>query len=181
MEEVIFPSSGQHQPGLTSPFCRPPDDGALGLESALIFTAISSFSFEFSCPFHEVFCEFLRFSTSSITNRCHNSNAFSFHRPLITFSFPTIHKQMPPSVQSRQPKRKRATSEETDDEHLEPVHNDTPKKAENSEYMTCTCGSIIKKIYFWRHFHTRKHLDYLVPVLIREDKERVAQREKEQC
>ena len=45
--------------------------------------------------------------------------------------------------------------------------------------MTCTCGSTIKKEGFWPHFYTEEHLKYLIPVLIREAKEKDAQREEE--
>ena len=59
------------------------------------------------------------------------------------------------------------------------MRNSTSQQAGDSEYMTCTCGSIIKKKYYWRHFYSKKHIDYLIPVLTREAKEKDAQREKE--
>jgi hypothetical protein len=79
---------------------------------------------------------------------------------------------MPSSAVSRQSKRER-------EEHLKRVHNGTPRVAGDSEYMTCTCGSTIKKKYFWRHFYSRKHIDYLIPVLTREAEERDPQKKEE--
>ena len=87
---------------------------------------------------------------------------------------------MPPSAPSRQTKRKRdASGGSGEEEHREPVRNNAPQQAGDSEYMTCTCGSTIKKKYYWRHFYSEKHMKYLIPVLIREAKEKDAQREKE--
>jgi hypothetical protein len=86
---------------------------------------------------------------------------------------------MPSSAVSRQSKREREESGECAEEHLKRVHKDTPRVAGDSEYMVCTCGSTIKKKYFWRHFYSRKHIDYLIPVLTREAKERDAQKKEE--
>jgi hypothetical protein len=53
------------------------------------------------------------------------------------------------------------------------------KRPLEDEHMRCTCGSIIKRKYYGRHFYTSKHMDYLIPVLKREAKEKDAQQEEE--
>jgi hypothetical protein len=40
------------------------------------------------------------------------------------------------------------------------VHNDTPQQPEDSEYMTCPCGSRIKRKGFRHHTNTKKHMDH---------------------
>ena len=86
---------------------------------------------------------------------------------------------MPSSAVSRQSKREREESGECPEEHLKQGHNGTPQVARDNEYMTCTCGSTIKRKGFKRHFYTHKHIDYLIPVLEKEAKEKEEAEENE--
>jgi hypothetical protein len=89
-----------------------------------------------------------------IKSVCHFSNQLTIESHLQPYD------QMPPSTPIRQPKRKREAEGESPEEQCGSPQKNTPQEAGESEYVTCPCGSRIKRKGFQRHTLAKKHWDH---------------------